>query len=147
MLFFAHATLTAKGHLHIARPPGRARPHGDVSWGVGMCTAISIAIARLVGTRVLEYAADRRRVAERLSGRSIASKHHALPPGKQLSVPAHRAVLAVISPIVPQYQYRPCILSTAVPSRQSRIPISSSLGDQEIGNRSLLDVERGGKLR
>ncbi len=74
--------------------------------GVGMFTAISIAIARLVGTRVLEYGADRRRVAETLSGRSIASKHHALPPGKQLSIPSHRAVLAVISSIVPQYRYR-----------------------------------------
>ncbi len=91
-----------------------------------MLTAISIAVARLVGTRALKYGADRRRVAGTLSGRSIASKHHALPPGKQLSVPARRAVLAVISPIVPQYWYRACTLSTAVSSRQSRMPISSA---------------------
>ncbi len=72
--------------------------------GVGMFTAISIAIARLVRTRVLQYAMDRRRVAETLSGRSIASKRHTLPPGKQLSVPARSAVLAVIQ-----------LTSTAIP--------------------------------
>ncbi len=92
ILAFARATLTAKGHLHIA---ARLDAHVHTAMflgGVGMFTAISIAIARLVGARVLEYGADRRRVAETLSGRSIASKHHALPPGKQLSVVSHRAV-------------------------------------------------------
>ncbi len=67
ILAFARATLTAEDHLHIAARLDAYVHTAMFLGGVGMFIAISFAIARLVGARVLEYAADRRRVAEKLS--------------------------------------------------------------------------------